>query len=159
DMKGAPYFSANDGYEICGFFLEENSDPKDNNEDSTDLKNKKESKNDLQNLVSICERCYISSFSSYFRIERNDELDISTIQSINLDIIDSNDLIESSIVSSIVKQWDEECKRCKSCYDRLTESIALNSMHEECAKCIVAAVTCGTVCVINGAACTGCLAL
>ncbi|CAG8517760.1 20820_t:CDS:2, partial [Dentiscutata erythropus] len=39
DMKGARYFSAKDGYEICGFFLEENPDSKDNSKCSSEEKN------------------------------------------------------------------------------------------------------------------------
>ncbi|CAG8655803.1 9103_t:CDS:2 [Dentiscutata erythropus] len=49
---------------------------------------------------------------------------ISNLESINVDKIK----LPNQIVDSIVRIWDEESKRCKSCYYKLTESVALNSM-------------------------------
>ncbi|CAG8703683.1 10499_t:CDS:2, partial [Racocetra fulgida] len=51
---------------------------------------------------------------------------ISVLESINTNKIN----LSHQLVDLIIRLWDEECKRCKSCYYKLNESIALNSILE-----------------------------
>ncbi|CAG8593994.1 551_t:CDS:2 [Cetraspora pellucida] len=51
---------------------------------------------------------------------------ISVFESMNANKIN----LPYQLVDLIIRLWDEECKRCKSCYYKLNESITLNSILE-----------------------------